>query len=58
MGDAEIAVLKFIDSLPNPDEEDAIDSEVVHSLLGAALLRTGWTTDLSVLTKPCLVIKA
>jgi len=58
VGDAEIAVLKFIDSLPNPHEEDAIESDEVHSLLGAALLRTGWTANLSVLTKPCLVIKA
>ncbi len=58
-GDAEIAVRRFIDSLPNPDAANAIISnEEVHSLLGAALLRTGWTTDPSVLSEPCLVIKA
>jgi len=30
----------------------------VHSLLGAALLRTGWSKDLGLLGMPCLVIKA
>ena len=59
VGDAEIAVYRFMNSLPNPDEANAITSdEEVHSLLGAALLRTGWTTDLTVLSSPCLVIKA
>ena len=59
VGDAEIAVYRFMNSLPNPDEANAITSdEEVHSLLGAALLRTGWTTDLTVLSSPCFVIKA
>jgi hypothetical protein len=58
-GDAEIAVQRFMESLPDPDASDAITSdEEVHSLLGAALLRTGWMNDLAVLSKPCLVIKA
>lgn len=29
----------------------------VHSLIGAALLRTGWKTDISILKEPCIVIK-
>lgn len=60
-GDAEIAVQRFveiIETLPSPDDANAIESDEVHSLLGAALLRTGWTTDLAILSKRCIVIKA
>lgn len=35
----------------------AIDEPDVFSLLGASLLRTGWSTDLAVLSAPCLVVK-
>ena len=35
----------------------AIDEIEVFSLLGASLLRTGWSTDLGVLSSPCLVVK-
>lgn len=35
----------------------AIDEPEVFSLLGASLLRTGWSTDLEVLSAPCLVVK-
>jgi hypothetical protein len=35
----------------------AIDEPEVFSLLGASLLRTGWSTDLAVLSTPCLVVK-
>lgn len=35
----------------------AIDETEVFSLLGAALLRTGWSSDLSVLSTPCLVVR-
>jgi hypothetical protein len=58
-GDTEIAVQRFMESLPSPDASDAITSDKeAHSLIGAALLRTGWISDLAVLSKPCLVIKA
>jgi hypothetical protein len=57
-GDAEIAVQRFIQALPDLDDANAIKSDEVHSLLGAALLRTGWTTDLAILSKQCIVIKA
>jgi hypothetical protein len=30
----------------------------VHSLIGAAMLRTTWTSDPTVLSKPCLVMGA
>lgn len=35
----------------------AIDEPEVFSLLGASLLRTGWSMDLAVLSAPCLVVK-
>lgn len=34
----------------------AIGETNCMSLLGAALLHSGWTTDLSVLAQPCLVV--
>ena len=44
-------------STPAPCTSERLKRSV-HSLLGAALLRTGWSSDLSLLEKPCLVIKA
>ena len=35
----------------------AIDEAEVFNMLGASLLRTGWSTDLSLLSTPCLVVK-
>lgn len=35
----------------------AIDEQEVFSLLGASLLRTGWTNDIGFLSTPCLVVK-
>ncbi len=35
----------------------AIDESEVFSLLGASLLRTGWSTDLAMLSAPCLVVR-
>jgi len=35
----------------------AIDETEVFSLLGASLLRTNWTSNLAVLSTPCLVVK-
>jgi hypothetical protein len=29
----------------------------VHSLVGAALIRSGWSTDLALLSQACLVLK-
>lgn len=56
--DARIAVRTFRRALPNPGEHDAISEPSVVSLLGAALLRTGWSSDISLLSQPCIVIKA
>jgi hypothetical protein len=56
--DAEIAIKHFVESLPNPEAANAIQEEHVLSLIGAAALRAGWSTDVEILSQPCLAIKA
>jgi len=56
--DAEVAVRSFKASLPNPEKFNAVQETCVYSLIGAALLRTGWSNNLSLLETPCLVIKS
>jgi hypothetical protein len=58
VADARIGVKCFLEALPNPFAHNAIQEGSVFSLVGAALLRTGWSSDLSLLASPCLVIKA
>lgn len=57
IGDAELAVNQFYKYLRNPETHNAIKSSSVRSLIGAALLQSGLTDDLSLLNKPCLVIR-
>jgi hypothetical protein len=56
--DARIATRLFEAACLNLDESNAIAEEHCLGLLGAALLRTGWTTDLSVLASSVLVVMA
>lgn len=57
--DARAGAEAFINALPSVSTANAIDcSGEVHSLAGAALLRTGWSEDLALLRKPCTVIRA
>ena len=56
--DAEIALRKFLDSTGDIKVANAITEEKVLSLIGACALRAEWTRDVSILWKPCLVIKA
>ena len=56
--DAEIAVHRFAVHLPDIAGANAIRETSAHSLIGAALLRTGWSRDLASLKKACVVIKA
>jgi len=59
VSDAQAAVNAFADSLPNPMAFNAVTCTVpVHSLIGAALLRTGWSSTPAVMSMSCLVIKA
>jgi hypothetical protein len=56
--DALIAAEAARDLFLGADEyRSAIADTEVFSLLGAALLRTGWTTDLGVLSAPCFVVR-
>ena len=56
--DATLAVRAFEHSLPDPASVNAVvcQSEV-YSLVGAALLRSGWASDIGLLSQACLVIK-
>ncbi len=56
-GDAELAINQFYKYLPDPEAHNAITCSNPRSLIGAALLQSGLTDDLSLLNKPCLVIR-
>ena len=56
--DAIAAVEAFRAALPDPNRSHALVDSDVMSLVGAAMLRIGWTSDLSVLAAPTLVIRA
>lgn len=56
--DAERGALAFAQALPDPCRFNAVQlSGAVYSLVGAALLRTGWVDAPSLLAEPCVVIK-
>jgi hypothetical protein len=56
--DAKLAIGKFQDGMRNPlTFQSAVDEPNCLNLLGAALLRTGWTTDRRILFQPCLVVR-
>jgi len=56
--DAAIAARDFLNAMPDPTTANAIEEDSVHSLIGAALLRTGWSDDLQLLETQCLVIRS
>jgi hypothetical protein len=57
--DALRAAGAFVEALPRPRSAlEPRKDEEVFSLLGAALVWSGWRTDAAVLKEPCLVIKA
>lgn len=55
--DARIAVELFHQCLPNPSAHNVIHEDTVLSLIGASLLRTGWTTQIEALKAPTVVIR-
>ncbi len=57
-GDAEIAARTFWAEYPDIAKANAVTAQNPYSLVGAALLRSGLTTDLSVLSEQCIVIKS
>ncbi|WP_444897367.1 hypothetical protein [Microbulbifer sp. SSSA005] len=56
--DAAIAVDCFNRAISEIDSISAIKEESVLSLVGAAALKAGWSTDVGLLSKSCVVIKA
>ncbi len=58
MHDAEIAVQQFLTVLPTPELANAISEPRIFSLVGASMLKTGWSTNVQHLSESCLVIKA
>lgn len=56
--DAAIAVKSFQEALPEPWEANAVHEDSVYSLIGAGLLRAGWSDDLELLSTPCLAIRS
>jgi hypothetical protein len=58
LSDAQVAVKAFVAALPDPRSVNAVRCiSPVYSLVGSALLRTGWASNLAVLGEPCLVVK-
>jgi hypothetical protein len=55
--DARAAVREFRALLPDLHEASAVTSKRPLSLVGAAVLWSGWATDLALLRSACLVIK-
>jgi hypothetical protein len=57
--DARLGAETFCAALPDPRDANAVVSAGgVISLIGAAILRSGWSGDLSLLGETCLVVKA
>jgi hypothetical protein len=54
--DARVAVQAFVDRANRRDLHRVLDRPV-RSLIGAALLQTGWTSDIAFLDEPCIVVK-
>ena len=57
-GDAEVAVQIFCREYPNIVQANAVTAENPYNLVAAALLRTGISNDVGMLSEACIVIKA
>lgn len=59
IADAEVGAQAFIQALPDPLSANAVVCQSpVYSLVGAALLRSDWSSSLDILAEPCLVLRA
>lgn len=54
----EVAVKTFINEYPYIVQANALTAENPYNLVAAALLRIGISKDVSMLSQPCIVIKA
>lgn len=57
IGDATLAAKEFQSALPDPTTKSAVRADNPLSLIGAALLWSGWCTDVEVLHQAVVVIK-
>lgn len=57
VADAMAGAGAFVAALPDPTSSNVVDESRVFSLLGAAMLRTGWKDDPAVLSSVCLVLR-
>jgi hypothetical protein len=55
--DAAAAVRAFCHALSRRELASCVTVVEAYSLVGAALLRTGWSNDVGLLSRPCVVIK-
>ena len=57
--DAGVAVEAFENALPDPTTRNALrPTSRTRSLIGAALLWAGWSKEIGLLNKPCVVIRS
>ena len=57
--DARLAIADFRRGIAHPESfESSVTSPECLNLLGATLLRTGWSSDLALLSTPCLVVRS
>lgn len=57
--DACLAIADFRRGIADPNSfQSSVTASECLSLLGAALLRTGWSTDVALLSMPCLVVRS
>jgi hypothetical protein len=57
--DARLAIADFRRGISDPQSfESSVTSPECLNLLGAALLRTGWSSDLALLSTNCLVVRS
>jgi hypothetical protein len=57
--DARLAITDFRRGMVSRGSfESSVTSDKCMNLLGAALLRTGWSTDVTLLSTPCLVVRS
>lgn len=57
--DARLAIADFRHRIAHPASfGSSVTAPECLSLLGAALLRTGWSTDVALLSVPCLVVRS
>lgn len=56
--DATVAIVAFLEALPNPLRQNVVREERVLSLIAAAALWSGITSDMTLLSSPCVVLRA